>query len=868
LFDFQNDTINEKKFGSNKEIDPILVPNDNPDLVFLIDTPIAGKHLSEFKNYMKGNFPNVSYTLVSVLSFDPSKEDLKRDLTNLYLYESINLEKFIKPWSKVITIGRALYSITGDDLSIEGFYDTILWDTSFFDPKTKSRIFPVPFLSSWIGKDCFEDFFTKKQIQLAHDFTVQKIRIQKPRLELVENSFEFFTKWLSYDGITAFDLETKSLDPWSETGRIICLTVAFECEVKELKAYYIPFKNIDTELLNRFFSNKKLIGNNLKYDVRWLRVKAGVQRENIQIFWDNMKGSHAINEMQYNSLKSDAWLFTTFGGYDIDLEKYKIKYPKCKEDYSLIPFSVMFPYATMDALVSLLCYIEQQKKIDELDVKCHITNGWSIRKAIEDVYIPALNMFSDIEIAGMNYDWDKLEKTSIEFKQKLDAKKKEVEIALGVPPGVDIDSGMQFGKFLKSKGWENPGLSKGGYYLTNEASMTYWKKKGHKEVDLINEYTSMKSLFKTYIGSKEDNSGYFQYRKSDNKLHGSFAVMMADSWRGKSYDPNLQNIPSHGDLAAIVRANFSVPSTDYYISENDASGLQLRIGATMSQDQKMIEIFTKLSGDMHSVTAQGVLRQDLTLEEFLARKKEPEIKETRFTAKAINFGLEFGMGAYTFANQLKVEWSLEKAKDYVHKNGLKVRQEKIYKNELAKIDEAQDKDVAIQDALEFSFFLASSEDIRRKFFEVYFGLEQWHSTQHEFAREHGYIQSLWGPIRRTPFLIYEGSDDDKGRIKNYENIVLNSPVQNWEVMYMMYNMSRLHKEIKEKGLKSYIVGNVHDSCISYIHKDEKEIMKELFIKYFHQDIPEVMLGIPYILEGSLSDYYAGEYWHVTEQPWF
>jgi hypothetical protein len=242
---------------------------------------------------------------------------------------------------------------------------------------------------------------------------------------------------------------------------------------------------------------------------------------------------------------------------------------------------------------------------------------------------------------------------------------------------------MQFGKFLKSKGWENPGLSKGGYYLTNEASMTYWKKKGHKEVDLINEYTSIKSLYKTYIGSKEDNSGYFQYRKSDNKLHGSFAVMLADSWRGKSYDPNLQNIPSHGDLAAIVRANFSVSSPDYYISENDASGLQLRIGATMSQDQKMIEIFTKLSGDMHSVTAQGVLRQDLTLEEFLARKKEPEIKETRFTAKCFtkdqsllttegyktfgSFVPEVNPGEFTiFNDSFKVIDEFGKARDITH----------------------------------------------------------------------------------------------------------------------------------------------------------------------------------------------------------
>lgn len=235
-----------------------------------------------------------------------------------------------------------------------------------------------------------------------------------------------------------------------------------------------------------------------------------------------------------------------------------------------------------------------------------------------------------------------------------------------------------------------------------------------------------------------------------------------------------------------------------------------------------------------------------------------------------NFGLEFGMGAFTFANQLKEEWPLEKAKEFVIKNKLLDRQKKIYKNEIEKIELeiGIDKEVARQDALEFSYFLTSAEYIRKKFFETYPGLEQWHTQQHEFAKKHGYIQSMWGPIRRLPYLYYIGKNDDKGRVKNSENICLNSPVQNWESCYMMYNMVRVHRDVYKLKLKSFIAGNVHDSVISYIHKTETEVMKNLFTKYFHEDIPELMKGIPYILEGSLSDYSKGEIWHVTEQSWF
>lgn len=635
LFSFQSNDINAKKFGTNKEVDPLLFSNsDNPQIYFLVEHVLSAKTLLDFKMYLKGNFPGLTYSIISSLPFKPTEKDLKKSVTELYGFNCINLSKYIPDWSKVVPIGRALYAITkGDDLCIEGFYDTIQWKTSFYTPEIKSRIFPIPYFASWLGLDTFENFFTLKQIKIAIEYNLQKQRLRKADLIWVDDPNEFLNKWKNYNGITGWDLETKYLDPWNPESRIICLTVAFECELNEYRSYFIPFKDIDFNLLNEFFSTKKLVGNNLKYDTKWQRVKHGIKRESLNIFWDNMKGSHAINELQYNSLKSDAWIYSIFGGYDLELEKYKIKYPKCKEDYSLIPKEILFPYATMDALVSLICYFAQQKEIDELDKSCPNTTSWTIRKCLEDISMPAINMFTDIEINGMFYDWNKLDNLSKDFAKKLQEKRIEVEKILNVPENINIDSGPQLGKFLQSKGWENPGLSKSGDYLTGEDSMSYWKKKGRKEVDLINEYTSMKSLFKTYIGDKELNSGYYQYRKSDDKIHGNFSVQMAESHRNKSYDPNLQNLPSHGELVVLVRANFSCPE-DYYISENDAAGLQLRIGATMSGDKQMFDIFTKLSGDMHSVTAQSVFKQDISLEEFLKRKKETEIKEIRFTAKA------------------------------------------------------------------------------------------------------------------------------------------------------------------------------------------------------------------------------------------
>jgi len=122
---------------------------------------------------------------------------------------------------------------------------------------------------------------------------------------------------------------------------------------------------------------------------------------------------------------------------------------------------------------------------------------------------------------------------------------------------------------------------------------------------------------------------------------------------------------------------------------------------------------------------------------------------------------------------------------------------------------------------------------------------------------------MWGPIRRTPYLVYQGKDDDKARIKNYENIVLNSPVQNFEGMYIMYNMARSDKEMKETGKKSYFVGNIHDSFIPYLKRDEMQSCKDIFVKYFHEPM-EIMEGIPYEVEFSYTDCAKGEIWGITE----
>lgn len=233
-----------------------------------------------------------------------------------------------------------------------------------------------------------------------------------------------------------------------------------------------------------------------------------------------------------------------------------------------------------------------------------------------------------------------------------------------------------------------------------------------------------------------------------------------------------------------------------------------------------------------------------------------------------NFGLLFGASARTFASaSLVPEWSFEEAKDYVHTHKLEEKQVKFFQlliRDINRNKDITDKALYIEDQRIFSYYWAAADDIRTKFFNTYKGLAEWHKTQHALGKKNGYVQSSWGPIRRVPFLVYTGKDDDGMRTKNYENICLNSPVQNFENCYMMYNMVRVNRDLHRENLSTNLIGNIHDSFIAYLHRSEMPRDKEIFLKHFHEPLPEVMKGIPYEIELGYSDYNKGEFWGIIE----
>jgi len=239
------------------------------------------------------------------------------------------------------------------------------------------------------------------------------------------------------------------------------------------------------------------------------------------------------------------------------------------------------------------------------------------------------------------------------------------------------------------------------------------------------------------------------------------------------------------------------------------------------------------------------------IDEFTRVKNIEPFKTYRQKAKSVNFSLLFGSSGMAFAtSSLIPNWTLQEAKDYVNKHNLIKQYDHL-------LSMPNDKDFDS----DFFWYWTVANDIRKKFFETYKGLKKWIDTVPKDAKK-GYVISPFGAIRRLPQLMYSGADLNHSLQKNLQNISLNSPVQNYEAFMMMRLITKLDDYITENNLKTKLIGNVHDSIILYIHKDEQDQIIKKSNEIFNEDLPEHN-GIPMLLDMNIADYFGkGELWGV------
>ncbi|MCH5184909.1 MAG: DNA polymerase I [Oscillospiraceae bacterium] len=376
-------------------------------------------------------------------------------------------------------------------------------------------------------------------------------------------------------------------------------------------------------------------------------------------------------------------------------------------------------------------------------------------KLFEDIEMPLIKVLADMQIAGMYIDRGALG----EFAQKLSEGIKACEDRIYDMAGEEfnINSPQQLGTVLFDKMGLPPSKKSKRGYSTNAEVLEKLKPK-HEIISHILEYRHLAKLKSTYC-----DSILSLINTKTGRIHSVFNQMVTVTGRISSTEPNMQNIPVRTELGREIRKMFIAERDDFILVDADYSQIELRILAHMSGDRNMIDAFNS-GEDIHTVTASqvfGVPVSEVT-------------KAQRSNAKAVNFGIVYGIGEYSLAGDLNI--SVAEAKRYIN-----------------------------------------------QYLEKYSGVRDYMSGIKERAKADGYVKTMMNRIRYIPEL-----KSSNYNVRSFgERAAMNMPIQGTAADIIKLAMIRVHKRLAEGKFRSKLIIQVHDELLIETCVSEKEEVKAI-----------------------------------------
>ncbi|MFL2609711.1 MAG: DNA polymerase I, partial [Flavobacteriaceae bacterium] len=366
------------------------------------------------------------------------------------------------------------------------------------------------------------------------------------------------------------------------------------------------------------------------------------------------------------------------------------------------------------------------------------------------IEIPLLKTLALMENEGVNLDVKFLKNLSEETTVHINSLAQKIYKEAGVE--FNISSPKQLGEILfnQMKISDNPKKTKTGQYSTSEEVLSELSKKNNF-VKLILEYRSILKLLNTYIDSLPK-----QISKTTNRIHTEYVQTVASTGRLSSINPNLQNIPIRTSRGKEIRKAFTAKNKDYFIMAADYSQIELRIIASLSNEENMINAF-KNNEDIHSSTAAAVFNVPINSVN----------REQRSNAKVVNFGIIYGVSAFGLSNQTNLS-----------------RKE--------------------------------SKDLIEKYYQKYPKLKKYISDQISFARDKGYVKTILG---RRRYLKDINSRNGIIRGASERNAV-NAPIQGSAADIIKLAMINIQEVINKNEFKSKMLLQVHDELVFDVFKPE------------------------------------------------
>jgi DNA polymerase-1 len=578
-------------------------------------------------------------------------------------------------------------------------------------------------------------------------------------------------------GHLAIDTETTHLTPAMAklVGISICSTIG--------KAAYIPLNHIpeETDLLGESKGDltqipfdeaiKTLkpiledpsvlkIGQNIKYDWQMLK-KHGISMSPCD---DTMLISYTVDGTSHsNSMDGMSNLF-----FDHQPIKYKEVAGKGKNQvtFDKVDLDKALDYAAEDAdITHRLHHLFKPRVATE-----------KMSRVYEDIERPLVPVIGQMELHGIKVDPLVLKEMSEDFGKKIQNLEKEIQKEAGTE--FNVGSPKQIGEILFDQmGLEGGKKTKTGQWSTDVGTLEKLSTQGHEIVTKILEWRGLSKLKSTYTDALQE-----QINPDTGRVHTSFSMAGTSTGRLASSDPNLQNIPIRTEDGRKIRTAF-VAEEGHTLLAVDYSQVELRLAAEMANVKALKQAF-KDDVDIHALTASQVFGVPLDEVEGDLRRQ----------AKAVNFGIIYGISGWGLAKQL-------------------------------------DCDPA--DAHEFI----------RKYLDTFHEIETFMEEQKEFARKHEYVQTLFGRKCYTPNINAKMQNVRMGA----ERAAINAPLQGTAADIMKMAMIKMPSALDKANLKAKMLLQVHDELIFEVPDEELEKTSAL-VKDVMENV--VQLDVPLIAEAG------------------
>lgn len=757
LDDFEGDDIlgsYAKKFGN--EQNKVYILSGDRDLFQLIDKNIFVR------------IPRTKAGKTETEVYDIKK--VKEDYSGLTPTELIELKALMGDSSDEIPGCPGVGPKTAEALlmqyrTIDKLYDAIENDQDDLKPKLKQKLLEnkdLVYLSKKLGK-------INTEAPISED--INDIKIKDWDNERVYELFQYY-RFNRY--IEKFNLgntanfqkeESDANNSIREKIKINYVNSIKDVNPEKQFIYYLEKEKSE--------DNEKIIKKNIvgigfydgKSDKNYY-IKSPSKSELKAIFEDNSleKIGYDLNEdyvllqemgIKMSNIKYDGEVAT----YDIDPSNVKHNIKDTAMQYLNLDIEKFIPEKQLNLFDSdneskneIGIYLYVIRKLYEITIKKLEDN--KSKTLFDEIEMPLISVLGDMQYTGIECKKDRLIDFGNMLKERLSELTNQIYGIAGEE--FNINSTQQLGSILFEKlGLPSSKKNKRGYSTDEESLQNIADK--NEIVPKILEYRELTKLNSTYV------EGLIPYvNPRTGRIHSHFHQTITATGRISSTDPNLQNIPSRDDFGKNIKKAF-VPKEGYTFIDADYSQVELRVLASMSNDENMKKAFMN-DEDIHREVASQVFNVPF----------DEVTKEERSKAKAVNFGIVYGITGFGLGKQIHV--SRKEASEYIE-----------------------------------------------KYFEKFSGVKKYMDNMVKFAEENGYVETLFGRRRYIQEL----------KSKNYmvrefgKRAAMNTPIQGTAADIMKIAMNNVHRELKNNNIDGKIILQVHDELLLEVSERDKEKAKEI-----------------------------------------